>query len=227
MEQQQLPPVPKKRFTLPQVFGIVVFTVIIAIAVFLIVLKIYFTPRPFTPVVLNQSETVRLEKKLDQLEGGSRESSRQKKITLPQSTLSPEPYSEHDADRTIHFTERELNSLLATNTDLADKVAIDLAKDMVSLRLLIPLDPDLPVLGGKTLRIKAGMELAYRNNQPVIVFRGISLMGVPLPKAWLGGIKNMDLIQEFGSEDGFWKGFSEGVESLRVEEGELQIRLKN
>ena len=58
------------------------------------------------------------------------------------------------------------------------------------------------------------------------VLKGVSLMGVPIPGAWLGGLKNVDLVQEFGDAQGFWKGFADGVEDIRVEEGALRIRLK-
>ena len=51
-------------------------------------------------------------------------------------------------------------------------------------------------------------------------------MGVPIPNSWLGGIKNIDLVQEFGADEGFWKGFSDGVESITVGDGNLEIKLK-
>ena len=74
--------------------------------------------------------------------------------------------------------------------------------------------------------MRAGVELAYRSGKPVVVLKGVSLMGVPLPNAWLGGVKNIDLVQELGAERGFWKAFAEGVEDVRVEDGRLQIKLK-
>jgi hypothetical protein len=92
--------------------------------------------------------------------------------------------------------------------------------------LLIPIDPDFPIMGGKTLRVRAGAELAYRNNKPVVALKGISVMGVPIPNAWLGGIKNIDLMQEFGGEPGFWQSLGEGVESIQVRDGELYVKLK-
>ncbi|MDH3378077.1 MAG: arginine N-succinyltransferase, partial [Gammaproteobacteria bacterium] len=52
-----------------------------------------------------------------------------------------------------------------------------------------------------------------------------SIMGVPLPNAWLGGIKNIDLVREYGDE-GFWKAFDAGVEEVSVDEGRLRIVLK-
>ena len=51
-------------------------------------------------------------------------------------------------------------------------------------------------------------------------------MGIPIPNAWLGGLKNIDLISEFGDSDGFWKSFADGVEDIHVEEGALKIKLK-
>ena len=62
--------------------------------------------------------------------------------------------------------------------------------------------------------------------KPVVVLKGVSIMGVPIPNAWLGGMKNVDLVREFGGQEGFWKSFSDGVEYIRVEEGNLKVKLK-
>jgi hypothetical protein len=105
-------------------------------------------------------------------------------------------------------------------------MAIDLSDDLVSLRMLLPVDPDFPVMGGKTIRIRTGAELAYRDGRPVVMLRGVSLMGVPIPNAWLGGLKNIDLVREFGDGQGFWKTFSDGVESIQVRDGKLSIKLR-
>ena len=101
-------------------------------------------------------------------------------------------------------------ALPARYTDLARKLAIDLSDDLVSAKLLLPVDEDFPIMGGRILKVRAGAELAYRNGKPVVVLRGVSIMGVPIPNAWLGGLKNVDLVSEFG-DAGFWKAFSDGV----------------
>ena len=124
------------------------------------------------------------------------------------------------------MTERELNALLAKNTDLAQKLAIDLSDDLASAKLLVPLDPDFPFLGGKTLKVTAGVELRYSNKQPVVIIRGVSIWGVPIPNAWLGGIKNIDLVSEFGMERGFWRILAAGVENIRIADGRLSVTLK-
>jgi hypothetical protein len=140
--------------------------------------------------------------------------------------LQPEPYREAGARREIEFSERELNAMLARNTDLAQRLAIDLADDLISAKLLIPFDKDFPVFGGRTLRVNAGMELAYRDGRPVVVLKGISVMGVPVPNAWLGNLKNIDLVREFGGDQGFWKTFADGVDHVVVEDGQMVIKLK-
>ena len=227
---------PARGFSGMQVTAIVLVSVIAAVAVTIFAIRYVLFPPPFEPVVLSAGEEQQLAVKLGVLEqfadsdGSSRESSPslKPKQTGPETdaALEPEKYSEEGLSRQIEFSEREINAMIAKNTDLADKMAVDLAEDLVSLKLLIPLDPGLPVLGGKILRVNAGAELAYREARPVVVLKVISIMGVPMPNAWLGGLKNIDLVREFGGGEGFWKAFSDGVESISVVDGVLHIRLK-
>lgn len=216
----------KSGFSGKQVLAIVVCAMLITIIVTVISIKIFLFPSPFTPVVLSQKEEQLLTLKLEAFESTGDPVDAPIDNFNSDGSLKPEKYSEDNLSREINFSERELNAMLAKNTDLAEKLAVDLAENMISLKLLIPLDEDFPMLGGKTLRVKAGAELAYRDERPVVKLKGVSLMGVPVPNAWLGGIKNVDLIKEFGTEDGFWKTFSNGVDSISVVEGHLRVRLK-
>jgi hypothetical protein len=215
---------PDKHFS-----GIKIFFIVLAVAVVTSMLTVwlsvlYFFPKQFKPVELSKSESQTLAEKLDHLDPTTR--SKNLPALKDDKTLVPEKYREDAASRHITFTERELNALLAQNTDLAEKVAIDLSDNLASAKLILPLDPDLPFLGGKILKLNAGLELRYEDAQPVVKLRGISLWGVPLPNSWIGGIKNVDLVQEFGGKPGFWKSFSEGIEFIRVEDGKLSIQLK-
>jgi len=97
-------------------------------------------------------------------------------------------------------------------------VAIALSTDMVSVKLVVPVDDDFPVLGGKTLRLNCGITLRHEAGEPVVALRGVSIGGVPIPDAWLGNIKNVDLVREFGGQGGFWDLFSKGVEDIKVED---------
>ncbi len=226
MEQEKT----TKSFSGIQVAGIVFLAMVLTMAATLFIVQSWLFPKPFEPVVLSQAEEQRLEhklQKLDSVDGATQKQPTENDIKeKSRDRVQPEAYNEEGASRTIRLSERELNGLLAKNTDLAQKLAIDLADDLVSLKMIIPVDHDFPVLGGKTLKIKAGAELAYRENRPVVKLRGVSIMGVPVPNAWLGGLKNIDLIKEFGTEDGFWQTFAEGVDVINVQDGSLKIILK-
>ena len=226
----------KKRFGLLQVFGIIVIAVLITAGIAIMVFKIYFFPSEFKPVTLNPQEEQVLTAKIENLDsvgiaanshknGIPKKSSKPDQFN-PNASLEPKPYSEKGIKREINFTERELNALLAKNTDLAKKLAIDLSDNLISAKLLLPVDEDFPILGGKILRVKAGVVFAYDKGKPIVILKGVTIMGVPIPNAWLGGIKNIDLVEEFGSDTGFWKSFSDGVEGIKIEEGLFKLKLK-
>ena len=226
----------QRRFGCLQVLGLMVIAVIITAGLTVFLVKTYLFPSEFTPVTLNPKEEKVLEAKLENLDsihtgvvsGKSNNSPSPSVATRidPNAAIEPEPYSEKGLKRQIEFTERELNAMLAKNTDLAKKMAIDLSDDLISARFLLPIDEDFPVFGGKILRVKSGMVFTYTHGRPVVILKGVSIMGVPVPNAWLGGLKNIDLVEKFGSDDGFWKTFSEGVEAVEVEDGLLKIKLK-
>lgn len=180
----------------------------------------YVFPKQFAPVALSATETHALNRKL--------QAARLPGLTAPaqDSPVEPEPYREDDSKRLITFTEREINGLLAQNTDLARRMAIDFSDHMASVVWLLPLDPEFPLLGGQTLKLNAGIELAYRQQRPVVKLRGVSLWGVPLPDAWLGNLKNIDLIDEFGGDPGFWKSFAEGIAFIEVQDDTLTLKLR-
>ena len=214
-------------FSGKQVLGIILASILLAVLVTVLTIKIFLFPSPFKPVVLSAKEKQQLSTKLAQLDTMTAQpQKRPSDESTGNGTLKPERYNEEGSSREISFTEREINAMMARNTDLADKVAIDLADNTVSIKLLIPLDPDFPVKGGKTLKVNAGAELAYRDGRPVVKLKGVSLMGIPMPNSWLGGLKNIDLIHEYGGNEGFWKAFADGVDSIAVTEGFLNIKLK-
>ncbi|RLA22869.1 MAG: arginine N-succinyltransferase [Gammaproteobacteria bacterium] len=203
--------------------GIMLATVVISVAVTVFVVTHYLFPKQFDPVELSQHEETVLNKKLRQFGLPTLSSEKVESKSIP---IEPEAYSEAGAKREVDFSEKELNAMLAKNSDLADKMAIDLSESLASIKMIIPLDPDFPFLGGKTLKVNAGAELGYTNGRPVVVLKGVSVWGVPVPNAWLGNLKNVDLVGEFGGDEGFWKSFADGVENIHVEEGNLKIKFK-
>ena len=201
-------------------------TVIISIVASVLVVNYYLFPKKFDPVELSQGEESTLNQKLKRfgLPTLANDEATNAASTTP--ALEPEAYTEVGASREINFSEKELNALLAQNTDLADKIAIDLAENLASAKMIIPLDPDFPFLGGKTLKVSAGAELSYANGRPTVILKGVKVWGVPIPNAWLGNLKNVDLVKEFGGNEGFWKSFADGVDNISVTDGLLKIKLK-
>jgi hypothetical protein len=215
-----------------KIFLIVLVTVIVTAALTFWVVRTYIFPAEFKPVQLSASEEQVLAQKLERIDSfGARHTRGAIKAEKHSQSegadvLEPEPYSEAGASRSITLSERELNAILAKNTNLARKLAIDLSENLMSAKLLVPVDEDFPFLGGQILKVRAGMELAYRDNRPVVILKGITVMGVPIPNAWLGGMKNIDLVNYYGNEAGFWKAFADGVENIHIEDGNITMLLK-
>ncbi|SIT05423.1 hypothetical protein [Neptunomonas antarctica] len=211
----------RRRFPLFLTVFLAVFLAIILGGLF--VKWVYF-PSAFSPVNLSQQEQQQLNKKLSyfgvQVDDASTSSD------AAASPLQPQAYTENNATREVRFSEKELNSLIAKNPDVASRFALDLSDNLASARILIPVDSDFPLLGGETVRINAGVEIFFANNRPSIKLRGVSLWGVPLPNAWLGNLKNIDLVEQYGDQEGFWKSFSAGIAFVKVADGELVVKLK-
>jgi len=178
----------------------------------------------FSPVALGQKEREVLEAKMARFR--EKDPFPGENHPLPGKPLAPEPYSDEGASREIALTERELNALIANTPDVAEKVAVDLSDDLISVKLVLPVDDEIPVLGGKRIKLHMGLTVHYEGKRPVIALKGVSLGGIPLPNAWLGSLKNVNLLEEFGGGDGFWEIFSAGVRSINVREGHLQITFK-
>lgn len=181
-----------------------------------------------TPTELNAKEQKVLKSKLSLLMESAQKDRSPGSLDSHTSAeaLKPEPYSEVGAKREISLTEKELNWMIADEPEVARKVAIDLSEDLVSVKLVIPMDEDILILGGKTLRLNLGLILSYENSKPVVAIKGVSIGGIPMPNAWLGYMKERNLVEEFGTETGFWKLFSEGINNLAVKEGHILISLK-
>lgn len=214
---------PGRGFSGAQVALIVLASILATALLVFWLLRTFVFPPQFEPVALSEHETAVLEQKLARLDGGRTAVS--PIPGRPEDDMRPEPYREDDLSRTVVFSERELNGLIGRDPQLAERVAIDLSDKLISAKLLVPVDEDFPVMGGRILRIKTGLVFDYAGDRPVVKLKGVTLMGVPLPNAWLGGLKNVDLVAEFGTEEGFWKLFADGVADIQVREGELRVRL--
>lgn len=211
-----------------QVLGIAVITVIIVGLIVAGWVKYNIYASEHTPTKLDTEEQEILDTKLNRLEESAREEHSARKLLEHDTTerLTPEPYSEKWAKREIDLTEKELNAIIADSPEAARMVAIALSEDLISVKLVVPMDEEIILLGGKTLRIKLGMILSYDSGNLVVALKGISLGGIPLPNAWLGYLKNKNLVDEFGGEGGFWSLFAEGIKDIKVRNGHIRVHLR-
>lgn len=167
----------KKGMGYLSILGLILITILISVGVTVWIINGYIFPKKFRPVVLSQKEENILSRKLKRFQGlGSSKLNADTSKETQANKLTPEKYSE-DIERVIRLTERELNALLAKNTDLSDKLVIDLSDNLVSVKLLIPVDQEFPVIGGKTIKVTSGMELAFKNSHPNCNVEGRKLNG--------------------------------------------------
>lgn len=205
--------------------GLLLLAVAASVLITLFVARTWLFPQPFQPVSLSATEQLTLERKLDTLVGADTPDVAPIEEERDDGVLRPERYRERPEDRVIHFSQRELNAIIARNPDLADRLALHLSDDMLSATMLITLPPDLPVMAGQTVRIATGLRLRHEQGRPVVAIEGVSIMGVPLPSAWMGGLKGRDLVGLQSGGGGFWSAFGDGVRDLRIENGQLRVEL--
>jgi len=214
----------------PRILGIIAlfFIVVITVSVWWIKHNLY--ANPFNPTKLNEREQQVLNTKLERLEQSFQKQGKFSGTRIDEEMtkerLEPEDYTEDPARREIRISQKELNALIAKDEKAARQIAINLSDDMISLKLIIPVDKDIPFLGGKTLRLSCGVTLRHEAGKPVVALRGVSIGGIPIPNAWLGNLKNVDLVHEFNGQHGFWGTLSKGVEDIKVSNGSLSIKLR-
>ena len=236
----ETPPPPKRGIGCLGVTLIVIATMVVTLIAGGLAVRYLLFADQFEPVTLDTEEQATLDRKLAAIgietgdpappaSAGDRFAPRPEEFDAG-GRLKPERYGEADAPREVHFNERELNAIIARDPELARRLAIDLSQDLVSVKLLVPLPPDFPVMGGQTVRVTAGAQVRQTvgptgEPQLSVIVTGVSLWGMPLPNAWIGGLRGVDLVEQFGDDPGFWQALAEGIEEARVDEGELVVRL--
>ncbi len=183
----------------------------------------YFHARAFSPVELSQNEQLVMDGKLE-LAGGDAVFTNADALEASERPI----VVREDDPRTIIFTEREINGVLHHNTDLADKLYIDLKKDAVVAKIVYPVQEDVAVVGGKTLRANVTMQIYLDDSGKLQIALGdVTVSGIPLPNAWLFDAKGKNLIDLDSGPDGtgLLKRIADGIADFKVEDGQIKIRL--
>jgi hypothetical protein len=189
-----------------------------------VAITIWYIQRPIKPVVLSASEKATVEKKLEQLSVTTEDPPR---TTIPDGAINlPEPDRPYEpGSKVLRLTERELNGLLNANTDLGKTVRLELGRDAINAYIAAPIPEDVPILGGKMFRARGRFRVSLIEGEaPYAILEDVTIFGLSLPKAWLGGIKGENLLADaMGERSG--KPALKGVKSLRVEPGALVLEV--
>ena len=198
---------------------------LLALLVFGIVAgTIWWIQRPIQPVVLSPQEKSVVEKKIKELETGTVPIEAIAKPPSPDRPAVTDPRAYTPGEKVLRLTEREINGLLNQNTDLGDKVRLEFAQDAVNAYLAIPIPEDFPVGAGTVFRMRGRFRVSIGNGgQPYAILEDVTIFGLSLPKAWLGGIKGENLLGE-ALGDG---PRLQGIKSLKVEPGALVIEVED
>jgi hypothetical protein len=191
--------------------------IIIVIAIIALVLGglWWWHNRPIKPVKFSAKEEAVVEAKVAAIQGGEM-------VTNVENIPQPEPAEYQKGSKEVILTERELNGLLNKNTNLGKAVSFELARNAIHARVQTDLDPDIPIVGGKTLNARARFLVSDVPGKASFVIDDITVWGISLPNDWLGGLKGQDLI---GEAIGGKRARISGIKEFKVEPGRLYIRL--
>lgn len=247
-------PPPTRRKTRWLLYGCGTLVALVLLMVATVALTIWWIQRPIKPVVLSASEKAAVDQKIQRLSGGTAATPATASRTTPalEAPSTPAPASNRgatagvrppgvpadaasanvDQDRpyvpgskVLKLTEREINGLLNANTDLGNTVRLEFARNAINAYLAIPIPQDFPIGGGRMFRARGRFLLSLgEGGAPYAILEDVTIFGLSLPKAWLGGLKGENLIgQAMGERKG--SPVFRGVKSLRVEPGVLVLEV--
>ena len=187
-----------------------------------VAITLWWVQRPIKPVVLSAKEKAVVEEKLRAVEDTNVPPGTisQRPARSPQSTYVP-------GQKVSRHTQREVNGLLNANTDLGNAVRLEFDRDAVNAYLAVPIPPDFPIFGGRMFRARGRFLLSLGNaGKPYAILQDVTVLGLSLPKAWLGGLKGENLLGDaIGQKNG--SPVLRGVKSLRVEPGALVLEVED
>jgi hypothetical protein len=216
------PPAPKRRnWLLLGCGGLIALLLVILITV---IITIWWLGRPIKPVVLSTAEKQAVEEKLNRLGGTPADKSRA--ASASEDKVKPEPDRIYvPGAKELRLTEREINGLLNENTDLGKSVRLEFGRDAINAYVATPIPDDVPVMGGKMFKARGRFRLSVGNGgEPYAILEDVTVFGLSLPKAWLGGLKGENLLGDAVGKHNGAPAFK-GIKSLHVEPGALVIEV--
>ena len=127
----------------------------------------------------------------------------------------------------LKLSEREVNGLLNANTDLGKSVRFEFDQDAINAYLAVRIPQDSHIGSGRMFRARGQFLVSLGNGgKPFATLEDVTILGLSLPKAWLGGIKGENLLGEAMTGNN-QAPVLKGIKSLRVEPGALVLELED
>lgn len=152
-----------------------------------------------------------LEEKMVMLSGGSSEK------TVGDMERSDLP------EGAIEFTEREINGVISDNSGLRERVYVDLHPGKIEVKMNYDVPEDSPFMAGKTVRANLFLKVELQEEHLELRIQKFTVSGFAVPSAWMGDLKNVDLMDEFLGDSDFAKAFARGLKSLDVGEDSIRV----
>ncbi len=169
-----------------------------------------FNASKFEPVQLSLAEQDAVKSKLAVLEG--------------------EAFPASDPSKTVVLNEREINGFLESQ-GLGETVKVHINRDGVGATLLAPVEQDVPIFGGHTIRVNVAFNTKLDDQHRfALSLAEVKVGGISLPNSWLGGIKGLNLLDEAKMEAhdaSALKAFAAGIKSLHMRSGEMRLVLND
>jgi len=175
--------------------------------------KSNFDPAPFTPVSLTTQEQAAFDQKLAAFPVGT-------------PAAAPAPPVTDLANRTLVITEREVNAWLAKN-ELGEHVQVRFKNGKITGALLLDIPQDFPVLAGQRIKASLGLtaHLDGTSRHLALVVDEVTVAGMPLPNAWVGDIKGVNLMDDPARMDPAVENFLRGIRQFEIQDGLVVVRL--
>lgn len=217
-------PVRKKRHWLLYTFVTLCTLVLMVVAT--VALTVWWLQRPIKPVVLSAAEKAAVEAKVEYLTGGTHSNATFAATAATGATAIADPQYQ-PGEKVLTLTDRELNGLLNANTEFGDNVRLEFGRDAINAYFAVPVPQDSPIAAGRMIRARGRFSLSLSNGAvPRAVLEDVTVFGLSLPKAWLGGLKGENLLSNaMGKEDG--TDLFPGIKNLRIVPGALVIEVRD
>jgi hypothetical protein len=171
----------------------------------------------FKPVMLTQNEQAVFDQKVEQI-----------KSALPPEAASQAPAAPVDpeiAKRTLTVSEKEINAYLAKQ-GLGEQLKVKLSDGNAIAEVIAPVDPSVMFIGGKTFRIQIALAAGMKpDDKFALSIADVSIGGVPIPNAWLGDIKGVNMLAENANTDPVASRFMAGIKEFEIKSGVVRVLL--